>query len=173
MTTEMFTILLTDSLKEKAMFILRATFQHAKNLAFLTTIYKTILLILKKLQGRTLPVHNFIGAFVAGYFVFGENNKVNMQVNKSCTSILYTIMILRHVFRSICIYCRGSALVWLGWPWRRDTCQSLDSACFPGLLPSCGALCSTSLKTTRKLSSSHCRTLWLTSTMTVWSGTMY
>ena len=116
MTTEMFTILLTDSLKEKAMFILRATFQHAKNLAFLTTIYKTILLILKKLQGRTLPVHNFIGAFVAGYFVFGENNKVNMQVNKSCTSILYTIMILRHVFRSICIYCRGSALVWLGWP---------------------------------------------------------
>ena len=116
MTTEMFTILLTDSLKEKAMFILRATFQHAKNLAFLTTIYKTILLILKKLQGRTLPVHNFIGAFVAGYFVFGENNKVNMQVNKSCTSILYTIMILCHVFRSICIYCRGSALVWLGWP---------------------------------------------------------
>ena len=62
------------------MFILRATFQHAKNLAFLTTIYKTILLILKKLQGRTLPIHNFMGAFVAGYFVFGENNKVNMQV---------------------------------------------------------------------------------------------
>ena len=76
-------------LKEKVMFILRATFQHAKNLAFLTTIYKTILLILQKLQGRTLPVHNFIGAFVAGYFVFGENNKVNMQVRESmpCSTI--------------------------------------------------------------------------------------
>ena len=67
-------ILLTDSLKEKATFILRATFQHAKNLAFLTTIYKTILLILKKLQGHTLPIHDFIGAFVASYFVFGENH---------------------------------------------------------------------------------------------------
>ena len=73
------------------MFILRATFQHAKNLAFLTTIYKTILLILKKLQGRTLPFHNFIGAFVAGYFVFGENNKVNMQVHiKSCSLLLHS-----------------------------------------------------------------------------------
>ena len=76
------------------MFILRATFQHAKNLAFLTTIYKMLLLLLKKLQGRTLPFHNFIGAFVAGYFVFGENNKVNMQVNKSemCTVCSGTIL---------------------------------------------------------------------------------
>lgn len=62
------------------LFIIRATLQHAKNLAFLTTIYKTLLLVMKKLQGQTLPIHNFIGAFVAGYFVFGNNNKVNMQV---------------------------------------------------------------------------------------------
>ena len=63
-------------------FILRATFQHARNLAMLTTIYKSILLILRKLQGHSIPIHNFIGAFVAGYFVFGENNKVNMQVSE-------------------------------------------------------------------------------------------
>ena len=76
-------IFLFYSLKEKLTFILKATFQHAKNLAFLSTMYKTLLLILRKLQGRTLPIHNFIGAFVAGYFVFGENNKVNMQVRKA------------------------------------------------------------------------------------------
>lgn len=109
-------VLLTDRLKEKAMFILRATFQHAKNLAFLTTIYKIILLILKKLQGRTLPIHNFVGAFVAGYFVFGENNKVNMQVCLTSGPFTFvSIMILCHVYRSICIYCRGSPLVWRGW----------------------------------------------------------
>lgn len=59
------------------------------NLAFLATLYKTLLLIMKKLQGKTLPVHNFIGAFVAGYFVFGENNKVNMQVHVLIQSFIF------------------------------------------------------------------------------------
>lgn len=84
-------------------FIIRATFQHAKNLALLTTIYKSILLILRKLQGQTIPIHNFIGAFVAGYFVFGENNKVNMQVNEECviksSSFLATEIVYEPVLR--------------------------------------------------------------------------
>ena len=69
------------SLKEKVQFILRATFQHAKNLACLATIYKIITLALRKLLGKGHPIQNFVAAFVGGYVVFGENNKVNMQVS--------------------------------------------------------------------------------------------
>jgi len=67
-------------LRERFEFILRATFQHAKNLALLTTIYKSLMLLMSKATGRTHPLMNFIAAFVGGYTVFGENNKVNMQV---------------------------------------------------------------------------------------------
>ena len=36
--------------------------------------------LLKRLTGRVHPLQNFLAAFVGGYLVFGENNKVNMQV---------------------------------------------------------------------------------------------
>ena len=68
------------SFREKFEFIVRATFQHARNLALLTTVYKTMLFVMRKLWGRGHPAHNFVAAFVGGYLVFGENNKVNMQV---------------------------------------------------------------------------------------------
>lgn len=67
-------------LQDKFAFILRATFQHAKNLAMLTAIYKTLMLIMQRVTGRTHPLQNFLAAFMGGYAVFGENNKVNMQV---------------------------------------------------------------------------------------------
>ena len=67
-------------LQQKFEFILRATFQHAKNLAMLTAIYKTLMLIMQRVTGRTHPLQNFLAAFMGGYAVFGENNKVNMQV---------------------------------------------------------------------------------------------
>ncbi|XP_003384961.2 PREDICTED: peroxisomal membrane protein 4-like [Amphimedon queenslandica] len=69
------------SLKEKFRFILTATAQHAKNLAFFALVYKSISLLLNKLRGSTHPVHNFIGGLMGGYLVFGTNNKVNMQIN--------------------------------------------------------------------------------------------
>ena len=68
------------SFKEKIEFIARATYQHARNLAFFTTLYKSICYLLQRIFGRRHPVQNFIAAFTCGYFVFGENNKVNMQV---------------------------------------------------------------------------------------------
>lgn len=68
------------SLRGKVKFILEATFQHARNLALLTTIYKVVTLLLRKLTSRDYPIFTFIGAFAGGYFVFGENNKINMQV---------------------------------------------------------------------------------------------
>lgn len=69
------------SLQEKFKFILQATFQHARNLALLATIYKVVTLLFRKLTGRNHPIFTFIAAFAGGYFIFGENNKVNMQVS--------------------------------------------------------------------------------------------
>ncbi len=74
-------------LRQKFEFILRATFQHAKNLAMLTVIYKTSMLIMQRITGQTHPLLNFMAAFMGGYAVFGENNKVNMQV--CCVAKLY------------------------------------------------------------------------------------
>ena len=67
-------------MRDKFKFILEATFQHARNLALLTTIYKSVTLLLRKMTGRDHPIFTFIAAFAGGYFVFGENNKINMQV---------------------------------------------------------------------------------------------
>ena len=61
-------------------FIARATYQHARNLAFFTTLYKSICYVLQRIFGKRHPVQAFIAAFTSGCFVFGENNKVNMQV---------------------------------------------------------------------------------------------
>lgn len=83
---------LLASLQEKLKFILQATFQHARNLAFLTTVYKIVTLLFRKLTGKEHPVFTFIGAFLGGYFVFGENNKLNMQVcTNACRHKLHII----------------------------------------------------------------------------------
>ena len=65
---------------EKAVFILKATYLHARNLALFTFVYKTITLVLKRLRGYQHPLHTFLAAMISGYFVFGTNNKINMQV---------------------------------------------------------------------------------------------
>ena len=68
------------SLKEKALFILQATFQHARNLAFFTAVYRTLMAVLAWSEGRASQWHTFVAAFTSGYFVFGREDKVNTQV---------------------------------------------------------------------------------------------
>ena len=61
--------------------IYRATRQHAFNLAKFVSIYKTILLIQKKLNnGKERNADTFIAGLIGGYFVFGDRNAVNEQV---------------------------------------------------------------------------------------------
>lgn len=93
----LYAILLNLSLKEKIHFILSATAQHAKNLAFFALLYKSVSLLLNKLMGKTHPLHNFIGGLTGGYFVFGSNNKVNMQV---CV-VIGTINFVNEIFVKI------------------------------------------------------------------------
>ena len=70
----------TASLREKLLFIIQATYQHARNLALFTTVYKVLTIALQRLWGRGHPLHNFAAGFVGGYLVFGAENKINMQV---------------------------------------------------------------------------------------------
>lgn len=61
-------------------FVLKATRQHARNLAFFATIYKTLLIVQRRMHGKERPLDSFIAGLVGGYMVFGENNNVNQQV---------------------------------------------------------------------------------------------
>ncbi|XGW26766.1 hypothetical protein V3C99_007394 [Haemonchus contortus] len=66
---------------ERLQTIFRLTRIHAMNLAKFTFSYKLITAALQKMQGRAQEWHAFAAAFIMGYFVFGEDNSVNMQIN--------------------------------------------------------------------------------------------
>jgi len=69
--------------------IYRATKQHAFNLAKFVSIYKTVLLIQKKLNsGKERDSDTFIAGLLGGYVVFGDRNAVNEQVCPMKFSIL-------------------------------------------------------------------------------------
>ena len=74
--------------------ILSLTYQHARNLALLATFYKLSSMMSEKILGHSSQVVTFLSAFAAGYFVFGTNNKLNMQV--SIIAILAAVEIYKH-----------------------------------------------------------------------------
>ncbi|KAF9362583.1 MAG: Tim17/Tim22/Tim23/Pmp24 family-domain-containing protein [Benniella sp.] len=69
-----------SNFKDMATFVLKATRQHARNLAFFCTIYKTLLILQRRMHGKERPLDSFIAGLVGGYVVFGENNNVNQQI---------------------------------------------------------------------------------------------
>ncbi|ORX72193.1 hypothetical protein DL89DRAFT_265818 [Linderina pennispora] len=70
------------SAKDKIVAILSATRQHARGLAFFVTIYKSLMLLQRKMaaSGKNTDLHTFIAGFIGGYFVFGEKTSVNQQI---------------------------------------------------------------------------------------------
>ena len=61
-------------------FILNAAKQHAQNLGTFVFIYKSLMLIQKRLDSRELSHHAFFAGLIGGYYVFGEYNNINYQV---------------------------------------------------------------------------------------------
>ena len=62
--------------------IVRATKQHALNLAKFVSIYKALLVIQKRVNGGVQrAADTFIAGLIGGYFVFGDRNAVNEQVS--------------------------------------------------------------------------------------------
>ena len=79
---------------DKLRYIFRATKQHAQNLGTFAVIYKTAMFIQKKLNGgKHADIHTFVAGLLGGYFVFGENNAINQQVNLLHYCILAKVMI--------------------------------------------------------------------------------
>lgn len=74
-------LVLLSSWQSRIRVIYRATKQHALNLAKFVSLYKSILLLQKKLNGgKERDTDTFIAGLIGGYFVFGERNAVNEQV---------------------------------------------------------------------------------------------
>ncbi|GJJ69968.1 peroxisomal membrane protein 4 [Entomortierella parvispora] len=69
-----------SNFKDMSHFVLKATRQHARNLAFFATIYKTLLIVQRRMHGKERPLDSFLAGLVGGYMVFGENNNVNQQI---------------------------------------------------------------------------------------------
>ncbi|KAF9204663.1 hypothetical protein BGZ49_005012 [Haplosporangium sp. Z 27] len=69
-----------SNFKDMSSFVLKATRQHSRNLAFFATIYKTLLILQRRFHGKEKPAHSFLAGLVGGYIVFGENNNVNQQI---------------------------------------------------------------------------------------------
>lgn len=62
--------------------ILRATRTHAVNLASFVALYKTAMLIQKKLNnGKPRKLDTFIAGLIGGYVVFGDRNAINEQAS--------------------------------------------------------------------------------------------
>ncbi|KAI0639159.1 peroxisomal membrane protein 4 [Trametes polyzona] len=61
--------------------IYRATKQHALNLAKFVSLYKTLLLVQKKMNGgKERSFDTFIAGLIGGYVVFGDRSAVNEQI---------------------------------------------------------------------------------------------
>ncbi|XP_077979205.1 peroxisomal membrane protein 4-like [Glandiceps talaboti] len=69
------------SILEKLRAIARMTYQHSSNLATFVFIYKALTAMMKWSESQKKPYHSFIAAFIGGYYVFGQNNPVNKQIN--------------------------------------------------------------------------------------------
>jgi peroxisomal membrane protein 4 len=61
--------------------ILRATRTHAVNLASFVALYKSMMLIQRKLNnGKSRKLDTFFSGLIGGYLVFGDRNAINEQV---------------------------------------------------------------------------------------------
>lgn len=84
------------SLKDKLQAILEATFTHSKNLASFVFIYKSLTNLMEYVQSEKSQYHSFVAAFLGGYLIWGNYNKVNEQV-----SVLRARVILLSGFLSL------------------------------------------------------------------------
>lgn len=70
----------TGTFEDKMRQVLKATYQHSRNLACFVTVFKTSMLLLNKLKGKEHNIDAFICGALGGYIVFNEDNNVNNQI---------------------------------------------------------------------------------------------
>lgn len=88
--------------KEKARFVVNATKQHALNLCKFVTIYKTALLMQRRINGgKERSADSFLAGLFGGWVVFGERNAINEQIVLYCVSRVVTSFLPRESSPSI------------------------------------------------------------------------
>ena len=75
------------SVREKLLLVLKATRQHARNLASFAFLYKAMMILLRKPRGQSYQdkeasYDTFLAGLVSGYVVFGKGiqSSVNQQI---------------------------------------------------------------------------------------------
>lgn len=68
---------------------------HSKNLAKFVFLYKSMMVILQRMEGKEQHFHSFIAGVIGGYLVFGENNKINSQVGSPIRPTLPSKIVIR------------------------------------------------------------------------------
>ena len=78
---------------DRSKVIYRATRQHALSLASFVALYKTLVLVQRKLNhGKEARSHTFLAGLLGGYIVFGDRNAVNEQVRRQSGLIAGLLM---------------------------------------------------------------------------------
>ncbi|BGP39667.1 hypothetical protein JCM10450v2_003637 [Rhodotorula kratochvilovae] len=86
----------SGSLKQRLLYVYRATKQHSLNLARFVAIYKTALLVQKTLAGgKERSMDTFWAGLIGGWAVFGERNAVNEQIVLYVVSRVVTSLLPR------------------------------------------------------------------------------
>ncbi|KAI9139527.1 Tim17/Tim22/Tim23/Pmp24 family-domain-containing protein [Paraphysoderma sedebokerense] len=67
-------------LSSKLKFIFTATKTHSRNLAFFVTIYKTLMILQRRMLGKEQYWNPFLAGCIGGYMVFGKNTNINNQI---------------------------------------------------------------------------------------------
>ncbi|KAF2725073.1 putative peroxisomal membrane protein [Polychaeton citri CBS 116435] len=85
----------SGTLREKVKLIFKATRQHATNLAKFAFLYKSSMLILKKLNGgKEESVHTFIAGLFGGYWTFGHGKASASSVNQQIVIYVFARVVL-------------------------------------------------------------------------------
>jgi hypothetical protein len=90
-TTDIIAVYWIFSLLGHMQGILEATFIHSRNLALLSLGYKVLTACLRYLESTKREHHSFLAAFVCGYFIFGQFNKITEQVHLETLGFIFRI----------------------------------------------------------------------------------
>lgn len=71
----------SGSLRDKVTGVLKATWEHSKNLGIYVGIYKAILCLLRNVMNKNALWHHAMAGAIGGVTVFGKETPVNTQIN--------------------------------------------------------------------------------------------
>ncbi|KAM3415531.1 Peroxisomal membrane protein 4 [Cercospora zeina] len=85
----------SGTIREKIALVLKATRQHASNLARFALLYKTGMMLLRRANGgKEAPLHSFLSGLHGGYWVFGHGKGASSSVNQQIVIYVFARVIL-------------------------------------------------------------------------------